>query len=200
MSVGRTRILLLTGVVLIASAGGGSLLLSRGAHSRPTDTSPFPVGQVFTQAEWAKVTTELARRGFDRSALRVVSGLRLQAQSKPLALVRASSATQGLCFVPVRGVEPGSPTCSLSGHLEKPLLVFAATDHWGNQTATDVVGVARHSVVGVSITDHRGFPSGVALIPSAGGLWSFAGGYGDSKILVRARLASGRIAAQTTLP
>jgi hypothetical protein len=37
------------------------------------------------------------------------------------------------------------------------------------------------------------------LIPS-GKLLSFAGGYGDSKLVVRARTASGRIAAEVTLP
>jgi hypothetical protein len=97
-------------------------------------------------------------------------------------------------------VHPGSATCSLSGRLDKPLLVFAATDRMGGHRATDIVGVAPHSVVGVSMIDHRGYESGVALIPAAGGLWSFAGGYSDAKIVVRARLASGRITAQTKLP
>jgi hypothetical protein len=38
------------------------------------------------------------------------------------------------------------------------------------------------------------------LVPSTGGLWSVNGGYASSKLVVRARLASGRIVATTTLP
>jgi hypothetical protein len=196
----RTWIIGLTGVVLIAAAGAGSFVLSRDARTQPTDTSPFPVGLAFTQAEWAKVTTTLTRRGFDPATLRVVSGMRLETPSQPLALVRAASRSRGLCFVPVRGVRPGRATCSSSGHLDKPLLVFAATDRMGGGKATDIVGVARHSVIRVSMIDDRGFESGVALIPSAGGLWSFAGGYGSAKVVVRARLASGRITPQIKLP
>jgi hypothetical protein len=63
-----------------------------------------------------------------------------------------------------------------------------------------VVGIARRSVGGVSTVDRRGIASGVALIPAAGGLWSFAGGYGDTRLVVRARDASGRISAETTVP
>ena len=199
--ISRTWIILLTGIVLIATAGAGSLVSSRDAYTPPADTSPFPVGLAFTQAEWAKVTTALMRRGFERTTLRVVSGMRRESPSLPLALVRAASRSQGLCFVLVRGVHPGSATCSSSGRLDRPLLVFAATDRAGDgRSVTDIVGIAGHSVVGVSMIDHRGFESGVALIPSAGGLWSFAGGYSDATIVVRARLASGRIAAQTKLP
>ena len=197
----RTWIIVLTGTVLIATAGVGSFLFSRDARTQATDTSPFPVGLAFTQAEWAKVTTTLARRGFDRTTLRVVSGMRLQSPNQPFALVRAASPSRGLCFVPVRGVHPGSATCSTSGRLDKPLLVFAAADRLGDgRRATDIVGVAPNSVVGVSMIDHRGYESGVPLIPAAGGLWSFAGGYSDAKLVVRARLASGRITAQTELP
>ena len=81
-----------------------------------------------------------------------------------------------------------------------PLLVYGAPDRWGGRPATQVVGIARHSIAGVSVVDRIGLESGVALIPSTGGLWSFAGGYGDAKLVVRARLASGRVAAQTKLP
>lgn len=192
--------MVLTGAIMIAAAGAGSFAFSRDAARPQSDTSPFPVGQAFTPTEWAGVTRTLARRGFDPATLRVVSGMRLQSPDEPFALIRAASRSRGLCFVPVRGAYPGNATCSLSGRLEKPLLVYAATDRWGGRAATDIVGVAPHSVVGVSMIDSRGFESGVALIPSTGRLWSFAGGYGDATLIVQARLASGRVAARTRLP
>ena len=196
----RASILAALGVALIASAGAGSLVLSRTAHTRTADTSPFPIGSVFTRAEWSKVTTALSARGFDATTAHVVSGLRLQSGNRPFALVRAASPSRGLCFLPVRGVHPGAATCSSNGRLPAPLLVYAAGDRWAGHAATEVVGVARRSVAGVSTVDRKGIASGVALIPATGGLWSFAGGYSDSRLVVRARLASGRIAAQTTLP
>jgi hypothetical protein len=87
----------------------------------------------------------------------------------------------------------------LSGDLEKPLLVYAASDRWAGHIATDVIGVVPRSITGVSMIDPSGFESGLALIPS-GTLFSFAGAYGDSKLVVRARTASGRIEAQVKLP
>jgi len=75
-------------------------------------------------------------------------------------------------------------------------LVFGARDDWGGNRATFVVGVVRNSVVGVSMVDSRGYESGVALLPGPGGLWSFAGGYGSTNLVVRARLASGQIVAE----
>src|SRR4029077_5675104 len=66
--------------------------------------------------------------------------------------------------------------------------------------AAGIVVVAPHSVVGVSMIARRRYKSGVALIPAAGGLWSFAGGYSDAKLVIRARLASGRLSAQTHNP
>ena len=196
----RASILAALGLALIASAGAGSLVLSRTAHTRTADTSPFPIGSVFTRAEWSKVATALSTRGFDARTARVVSGLRLQSGNRPFALVRAASPSRGLCFLPVRGVHPGAATCSANGRLLAPLLVYAAGDRWAGHAATEVVGVARRSVAGVSTVDRKGIASGVALIPATGGFWSFAGGYSDARLVVRARLASGRIAAETTLP
>lgn len=176
------------------------MVFARNAQTQSTDTSPFPVGLAFTQPEWANVTAKLTKLGFAPTTLRVVSGMRTQSPSKPFALIRATSRSRGLCFVPVLGTRPGRATCSLSGRLDKPLLVFATTDSMGKgHKATDIVGVAQHAVVGVSMIDHRGFESGVSMVPSAGGLWSVTGGYGDAKIVVRARLASGRVAAEIKL-
>ena len=196
----RTWILAAVGVLLIVSAGAGSLLLRHHNNVRPSDSSPFPVGQVFTTQQWAQVKTTLVARGFDGAAARVVSGLRLQRKSEPFALVRATSPSRGVCFLPVRGLQPGAATCSSDGQLPTPLLVFSARDRWGNRSAaTAVVGVARHAITGVSIIDPRGIPAGVALIPAAGGLWSFAGELGNTtKLVIQARVASARVVAQTT--
>jgi hypothetical protein len=188
---------MLFGVVLIACTGGASLLLSRHSHHFASDTSPFPVGLTFTRAEWSKVTRKLARLGFHRPT--VVSGMRQQAPNRAFGIVRAVSTARGACFIPVHAVQLGSPTCSLSGDLEKPLLVYAASDRWAGHIATDVIGVVPRSITGVSMIDPSGFESGLALIPS-GTLFSFAGAYGDSKLVVRARIASGRIEAQVKLP
>ena len=196
----RTWILAALGAVLIASAGVGSLLISHGAHTAATDSSPFPVGQAFTAKEWVKVQGSLKLRGFDPTVARVVSGLRLESKNEPLALISVTSPSRGMCFLPVRGVRPGAATCSPNGHLRKPLLVYGAADRWGTNVSTEIVGIARRPIVSVSMVDRRGFGGGVALVPAPGGLWSFASGYGASKLVVRARLASGRIAAQTVVP
>jgi len=196
----RTWIIAAVGALLIVSAGAGSLLLRRHGDARPVGGSPFPVAHVFTAREWSQVTASLGARGYDGAAARIVSGIRLQSSDKPFALVRAVSPSRGVCFLPVRGIRSGAATCSSDGRLPVPLLVFSARDRWGNTRATAVVGVARHAISSVSIVDPEGIPEGVALIPAAGGLWSFAGGFGNTTaFVVRARVPSGRIVAQATL-
>jgi hypothetical protein len=188
------RLIVALGAVLVACAGTGSLLVSRSGRTDIGASSPFPVGDVFKNTEWTRVETALSGRGLGNAT--VVSGDRLQRNGRPFALVRATSRARGVCFVPVRGTRPGPATCTADGHLASPLLVFGARDRWGENRATFVVGVVRHSVVGVSMVDSRGYESGVALLPGPGGLRSFAGGYGSTKLVVRARLASGRIVAE----
>jgi hypothetical protein len=200
VAAARAWILVAVGAVLVASAGVGSLLMSRGTPTAPKDTSPFPVGQAFTDAEWSTVSRSLVARGFDGTSAHVVSGLRIESTQKALALVRASSTTRGVCFLPVRGVRLGIATCSSNGRLQTPLLVYGASDRWPDRKATLVVGLAQHRIVGVSMVDHRGIQAGVALIPSSGGLWSFAGGYSEAKLVIRARNASGRVVAQRIVP
>ena len=197
----RAWVFVAIGAVLVVSVGAGSVLLRRSDDiSSSVDSSPFPVGQVFTLREWSKVKRALVAEGFGAASVRVVSGDRLEWKSKPFALVRATSPSRGVCFLPVSGLQPGAPSCSADGRLAKPLLVFSARDRWGTRAATLVVGVVRHAVTGVSVVDRRGVPSGVALIPATGGLWSFASGYGSTRLVVRARSASGRVIAQTALP
>lgn len=186
------------GAVLIASAGAGSLFLSRAAKSDIKASAPFPVGEAFTSQEWPKAEASLAAHGFIQPV--VVSGMRVRSNTEPFALVRARSRTRGVCFLPVRGATLGAATCSSDGRLSVPLLVFGANDGTAAQPMTAIVGAARPEITGVSLEDSRGFVSGLALVPSTGGLWSVNGGYGNSKLVLRARLASGHIVATTTLP
>jgi hypothetical protein len=196
----RTRIFLAVGAVLIASAGAASLLLPQGSGAIAADSSPFPVGHVFTNAEWSKVKTTLGARGFDASPLRVVSGLRLESNNEPFALVRARSQARGVCFVLIRDVKPGPASCSSDGRLNVPLLAFGAADESPSGRMTEVVGVAQHRISGVSLVDARGFVSGLAIVPTVGGLWSVTGGYAGTHLVFRARVASGRIVGQITFP
>jgi hypothetical protein len=184
--------------MLIASAGAGSLLLSHAAKSDIRASTPFPVGEAFTTQEWSKAEASLAAHGYDQAV--VVSGMRVHSNAEPFALVRARSRSRGVCFLPVRGAALGAATCSSDGRLSMPLLVYGANDETAAQPTTAIVGAARPGITGVSLEDSRGFVSGLALVPSTGGLWSVNGGYGSSKLVVRARLASGRIVATTTLP
>lgn len=194
MALTRTRLIVALGAVLIAAAGTGSLLLSRSGRTDIGPSSPFPVGNVFENEEWTQVEAALGKRGLAHAT--VVAGDRLERNDKPFALVRAISPARGVCFLPVRGVTPGKATCTTDGQLATPLLVYGAHDRWAGKRATFVVGVVRHPVVGVAMVDSRGYQSGVALLPGPGGLWSFAGGYGSTGLVVRARLASGRIVAE----
>jgi hypothetical protein len=198
----RTRLIVAVGMLLIATAGAGSLLLSRDTSpATTTDSSPFPVGHVFTNTEWTRVKLSLRARGFAGSAARVVSGLRLlERNNRPFALVRTRSASGRTCFLPIRGVRPGRATCSSDGRLDTPLLAFGVADGSAKQPMTAIIGIARHGIAGVSVVDPRGFASGLAIVPTTGGLWSVTGEYGSAKLIIRARAASGRVVAQTTLP
>jgi hypothetical protein len=196
----RIWLIAAVGAALIATVGAGSLLFPRGTSTSAPDSSPFPVGHVFTNEEWSKVKTSLGAPGFDASAVRVVSGLRLLANNEPFALARARSHAHGVCFLLIRGPNPGPASCSSDGHLKTPLLAFGAADKSGSGRMTEVVGVAQHRISAVSLVDPRGFVSGLALVPTAGGLWSVTGGYGSSHLVFRARIASGRIVGQITIP
>jgi len=200
MAAIQTRLALVLGVLLIALAGAGAMLVTRDASVIAADSAPFPVGHVFTDTEWTNVEGTLVRRGFEAGTARVVSGQRLQRSDEPFALVRATSTNRGVCFLPVHGTRTGVATCSTSGRLNTSLLAFGAADGSAEQPMTAIVGVARHGITGVSVADARGFVSGLAMVPTTGGLWAVTDGYGTTTLVIRARTASGRIAAQTTLP
>ena len=124
----------------------------------------------------------------------------MESNNEPFALVQARSHARGVCFVLIRGLEPGSATCSPDGHLDTPLLAFGAADTSGSVRLTEVVGVAQHRISGVSLVDARGFVSGLAIVPTVGGLWSVTGGYAGTHLVFRARIASGRIVGRVTFP
>jgi hypothetical protein len=186
------------GAVLIVSAGAGSLMLSRAAKSDIKASAPFPVGDAFTSQEWTRTEASLAARGFANPV--VVSGMRVGSNTRPFALVRARSKSRGVCFLVVRGAGIRAAACSSDGRLRVPLLVFGANDGTAAQPMTAIVGVARPSISGVSLEDGRGLVAGLVLAPTTGGLWSVNGGYGSTKLVLRARGASGRTVATTTLP
>jgi hypothetical protein len=194
----RTTLIAVLGAVLIASAGAGSLLLSGAAKSDIRPSSPFPVGEAFTSQEWSKAEASFAAHGFSQPV--VVSGMRVRSNTEPFALVRARSRSRGVCFLVVRGAGFLAATCSSNGHLSVPLLVFGANDGTATQPMTAIVGAARPSITGVSLEDSRGLVAGLVLEPTVGGLWSVNGGYGSTKLVLRARGASGRTVATTTLP
>ncbi len=200
MAAIQTRLVLVLGVLLIAVAGAGAMFVTRDASVIASDSSPFPVGHVFTDTEWASVEATLVGRGFEAGTARVVSGQRLQRSDEPFALVRATSTNRGVCFLPVRGTRPGAATCSTNGRLNTPLLAFGAADGSAKQPMTAIVGVARHGISGVSAADARGFVSGLPMVPTTGGLWAVTGGYGSTTLVIRARTASGRVVSQITLP
>src|SRR4249920_1359324 len=112
MAAIQTRLVLVLGVLLIAVAGAGAMLVTRDASVMAADSSPFPVGHVFTNTEWTNVEATLVRRGFEVGTARVVSGQRLRRSDEPFALVRATSTARGVCFLPVRGTRPRDATCS----------------------------------------------------------------------------------------
>ncbi|HWX09853.1 MAG TPA: hypothetical protein VNY33_07735, partial [Gaiellaceae bacterium] len=102
--------------------------------------------------------------------------------------------------LPVRGARLGLATCTTDGQLKTPLLTFGALDESGRQRMTFVVGVARPAITSVSMVDPRGYVAGLSMLPTTGGLTAFTGGYGTAKLIVRARVASGRIVAETSIP
>jgi hypothetical protein len=135
------------------------------------------------------VTTRLERRGFTAARTRVVEAVGEQRQ-RPFALVAATSASGRTCFVPVRGISLGATLC----HMTKPVVLWTAPDHWHHLRLTNVLGVARRDVVGISIDQRSGgYPhtQGLPLIEDSGRL-TFAGGFADASVL-RARDARGRV-------
>jgi hypothetical protein len=78
--------------------------------------------------------------------------------------------------------------------IAKPVLLFTEPGLWHHLRLTNVLGLARHDVVGVSadqLLDGRRSVSGLVLI-SGPGLSTFAGGFAHLSVL-RARNAQNRV-------
>jgi hypothetical protein len=165
-------------------------------------SKPLASWGIFTPAQWSSLKSTIARRGFDAASIRVVSSTAI-ANSRPFALLAATSRTGATCVIPVEGSTLGATTCRLS----KPLLLFTTPDTWTDPTApgvpvhtvqaTAVLGLVRPDVTGVVARDNLGHTTGVALVP-AGRMGAFAAGFGDVTSL-SAYGAHGRVLARLTL-
>jgi hypothetical protein len=187
--------LLAVGALLAASLGG-FVLANRGSSA---PFKPLPSWGVFTPAQWQSVSARLEQRGFAASSIRVVEAVG-QHNKRIFALVAATSAGGHTCVVPVQRLALGRTIC----HMTKPVVLFMAPDYWNAAAAngrpvhrvdvTDVLGVARRDVTGVTLDqllDGRRSVQGLPLIEDSG-LLTFAGSFADATAL-RARNARGRV-------
>jgi hypothetical protein len=161
----RAWITIALGAAIAVAVGAG---FARAGRPQCCD-KPLASWGMFTPAEWTSVTGAIARRGFDGASIRIVSATEL-ADRRPFALIAAASQTGTTCVVPVRGITVDAATCSL----RKPLVLFTAR----TARETEVLGIARSDVAGVTATDTLGHRTGLFLIP-AGRLQAFAGGFRD---------------------
>jgi hypothetical protein len=181
----RAWILLAVGALLAASVGG-FVVAKRGS------SAPFKASAswgVFTAAQWAVVTEGVERRGFSASGIHVVEAAGV-ARRRPFALVAATAADGRTCFVPVRGVALGSTVCRSA----KPVVIWMEPAHWHGVPVTNVLGLARRDVTGLTVDqllDGRHTVQGLPLIAGSG-LSTFAGGFTHLSVL-RARNAQNRV-------
>jgi hypothetical protein len=188
----------------VAAASLGGFVLTRDSSSAPFEA--LPSWGFFTPAQWKSVSGRIEARGFTASSIHVVEGL-MQHYTRPLALVAATSARGRTCFVPVEGVTLRPTICRLT----KPVVLFTARDTWlpppvnGRPALpipiTDVLGVARRDVAGISLEQFsagRRLVQGLSLTEGAGML-TFAGGYDNASVL-RARNARGEVLFQLAFP
>jgi hypothetical protein len=194
--------MLAVGMVLAASLGG-FVLAQRGSSA---SFKPSASWGVFTPVQWSTVRDRVEGRGFVATSIRVVGAVQ-QHDKRAFALIAAESTTGKTCFVPVHGLKLGRTICRVT----KPLLVFTAPDYWIDPAAggrpahtvraTDVIGIARRDITGVSVdyaSYGRRYVQGLPLIGVSGAL-TFAGGFANASVL-RARNASGRVLVRLDLP
>jgi hypothetical protein len=184
----RAWMLLAVGALLAASLGG--FVLAKRGSSAPFKASPS--WGVFTPAQWGAVTAGIERRGFAASGIRVVEVAGVP-RRRPFALVAATAASGRTCFVPVRGVALGPTVCRIA----KPVVLWTQPAHWHGLRVTNVLGLARHDVTGVSVDQllsGRHSVGGLPLIAGPG-LSTFAGGFTRLSVL-RARNAQNRVLFQ----
>jgi hypothetical protein len=180
---------------LVAVAGLGGFAATQGRS--PVSTKTLPSWGLYSSRQWQAVTASLARRGFARGSVRVVTGTRL-ANGQPFALIGGSHAER-TCFAVARGNSIGATTCRFS----KPVTVFSAPDMCAARSpgrppmrTRSILAVVR---AGVTVTMvHQGQESGVGLVPAGKG-FAFNSSFVRSGDRLRARNASGRVLANISL-
>jgi hypothetical protein len=190
----RAWMMAAVGALLAATLGG--FVVTRSGSSAPF--KPLASWGAFTPAQWKSLSARLEKRGFTASSIHVVESV--QNDRHMLTLVAATTARGHTCFVPVHGVTLAQSIC----HMTKPVVLYTAPDYWLQPTAfgkpahriplTDVLGVARRDIAGISVEQllegHRSV-QGLPLIEN-GGVLTFAGSFADLSVL-RARNADGRV-------
>ncbi len=196
MATTRAWIIVVLGVALIASAGAGSLLLSRSAPNATITASPH--WGLYTPTSWNIVATKFEQRGFTGASIHVVTGTKLVSTGQPFAILGARSGSGRNCFAVARGTALGVTICNVS----KPLVVFAARDLCAQcspgrsplKTLT-ILSLVRRDVSSVTMID-RGHEFGVIISPAGGGTYAFNSGTALNHAVLRARGKGASILAQ----
>jgi hypothetical protein len=192
----RGWIIAALGVVVIASAGSGSWLLSRKAPNGTITASPH--WGLYTPTSWNVVAAKFEQRGFSGASIHVVTGTKLANTGQPFAILGARSRSGRNCFAVARGTSLGATICTVS----KPLVVFAARDlctacapgRSPLKTLT-ILALVRRDVTSVTMID-RGRESGVIISPAGGGTYAFNSGAALNNAVLRARGKGASILAQ----
>ena len=196
MVASRGWIIAALGVVVIASAGAGSVLLSR--KTPDTTIAASPHWGLYTPTSWNVVATKFEQRGFNGASIHVVTGTKMASTGQPFAILGARSGSGRNCFAVARGAALGASICTVS----KPLVVFAARDlcvacapgRSPLKTLT-ILALVRRDVTSVTMID-RGHESGIVISPAGGGTYAFNSGAALNNAVLRARGKGASILAQ----
>ena len=188
MTARAWKILALGSVVIV---GLGGFAVTQGRSSSATKTAAS--WGLYSSEQWDAVTASLARRGFARGSVRVVTGTKL-ANGQPFALIGGSNAGH-TCFAVVRGSAIGVTTCRFSN----PVTVFFAPDKCAacspGEPPIDTRSILALVRAGVTVTMvHQGREGGVGIVPAGKG-FAFNSSFVRSGDRLRARDASGRVLA-----
>jgi hypothetical protein len=192
----RAWIVAALGVVMILSAGAGSVLLSRKVPNGTITASPH--WGLYGPTSWNAVAAKFEQRGFSGASVHVVTGTKLASTGQPFAILGARSGSGRNCFAVARGTALGATICTVS----KPLVVFAAQDLCAAcapgrsplKTLT-ILALVRRDVTSVTMVD-RGHESGVGISPAGGGTYAFNSGTALTNTVLRARGKGASILAQ----
>jgi hypothetical protein len=192
----RGWIIAALGVVVIASAGAGSVLLSRKAPNSTITAAPH--WGLYTPTSWNRVATKFEQRGFSRASIHVVTGTKPAGTGQSFAILGARSGSGRTCFAVARGTALGTTICTVS----KPLVIFAAPDlcaqcaPGGTPVKTlTILSLVRRDVTSVTMID-QGRESGVVITPAGGGTYAFNSETALTHMALRARGKGASILAQ----